>query len=113
MASLLTFEVRTKPGETPIRLSMDGKTVIRDLKKQLANMRMSQGWDASSMNLIRQGRFLDDDQHLEQCGVCEGDFIVATGMVPRKLEPAASSLEEVAEPVYAQAEMVAVEMTRD
>mmetsp|Transcript_25886 Transcript_25886/g.51926 ORF Transcript_25886/g.51926 Transcript_25886/m.51926 type:complete len:111 (-) Transcript_25886:30-362(-) len=108
----LTVEVRTKPGETPITLITERSMTVGQLKEQLADMRQAEGWSASSMNLIRQGRFLEDDKRLSESSVCDGDFIVATNMVPRRpmpIEPA-----DTDEAVQAQPEMpAAVEMTRD
>ena len=59
---------------------------VAALKARLATARASDGWSAE-LNLINQGRFLDDDATLEGSGLRDGDFLVATGCVPHVLPP--------------------------
>ena len=78
------------------------------------------------MNLIRQGKFLDDDKTLADHSVADGEFLVATNMVPRHLPPVEpvesggwvrappAEADLVGQPVQSQAEMPsAVEMARE
>lgn len=115
MAELITIEVRTRPGELPITLSTDPQGTIAALKQTLAAER--EGWDATSMNLIRQGRFLNDDKTLTECELCDGEFIVASGMVSR---PMPSIQADAVEPLdgqlvsaQPQVELAPVRMVRE
>lgn len=85
---MIAIEVRTKPGEAPTRLTeLPADMTVAALKARLATARASDGWTAD-LNLINQGRFLDDDDAtLEGCGLRDGDFLVATGCVPHVLPP--------------------------
>lgn len=94
---MLALEVRTKPGEAPTLAALPPTATIAELKAELAERRAADGWKADAMNLILQGRFLDDDATLEACGIRSGNStLVVTGMVPRVLPPMPA--EEVLRP---------------
>ena len=69
-------------------VSVERTETVGALKQQLASLRQADGWEASAMELIKAGRFLEDDDVLALC-LSDGDFIVASGTVPRSLPPMA------------------------
>lgn len=116
--ALITIEVRTKPGEAPTTISTDPKSTVGALKRDLAQMHADKGWDASSMELIRQGKVLEDTNALETTGLSNGDFLVATGQVPRQLPPPPADGNDGFNPeslpsTYTMAPIAAVEMQRE
>ena len=92
----LALEVRTKPGEEPTRLDAAPELTVAGLKAELATRHTAAGWQADAMNLIVQGKFLDDSATLSECGLRDGDFLVATGMVPQVLPPPAEEQDMLA-----------------
>ena len=79
-ADKLELEIRTKPGEPPFIARAYADQTVANLKQNIAEQHG--GWSSSGMNLIMQGRFLDDDAPLGASGLKSGDFLVLTGMVP-------------------------------
>ena len=84
-ADKLELEIRTKPGEPPFMASAFADQTVSELKQHIAKQKA--GWCASGMNLVMQGRFLDNDAALGASGLKSGDFLVLTGMVPVVIEP--------------------------
>uniref|UniRef100_A0A7S0P5H2 Ubiquitin-like domain-containing protein n=1 Tax=Calcidiscus leptoporus TaxID=127549 RepID=A0A7S0P5H2_9EUKA len=81
----LQLEIRTLPkgGEAAgerITLAVPSDTLVGALKQRVCSQRTSERWDAANMNLILQGRFLAEERTLAECGLRDGDFLVATGM---------------------------------
>ena len=81
----LELEIRTKPSEPPILITASAGETVLQLKQRLANGR--EGWAVAGMNLIRQGRFLDDVALLGDCGLRSGEFVVLTGQLPVIIQP--------------------------
>lgn len=76
----LRLEVRTKPGEAPFQVRVPSIETVGYLKQIVAGAR--QGWATTGMNLISQGRFLDDEELVANTGLQSGDFVVVTGQIP-------------------------------
>ena len=79
----LSVEVRTLDRQA-MRVTAEPSETVGALKQRLAQMRAADHW-SSSMNLILEGKFLDDGDTLQSCGLQDGAFVVATGVTPRPL----------------------------
>ncbi len=80
------IEVRTPPCggvQETLAVAAEPTDTVAALKKRLASMREADGWSAGEMNLILQGRFLDDAQTIVESGIGEGAFLVVTGVRAR------------------------------
>jgi|EP00966_Prymnesium_polylepis_P142374 molybdopterin converting factor small subunit len=82
-AAALALEVRTKPGEPPLAVSATVDQTVLQLKQQLAES--NAGWSADGMNLILQGRYLENETPLGTV-LKSGDFVVLTGQVAVVIE---------------------------
>jgi hypothetical protein len=83
---MLNVEVRTLKRES-LMLSAGAEATVLSLKQQLVTLRQADGWASDCMELILQGRYLDDATTVRSIGLKDGDFLVVTGMVPVVIQP--------------------------
>ena len=76
-----------KPPPDPVTLQLEvsAEDTVAALKGRLASQR--EDWSSEQMNVILQGKFLQDPQTMAECELKNGDFVVITGMVARQIEP--------------------------
>jgi molybdopterin converting factor small subunit len=72
-----------KPPPDPVTLQLEvsAEDTVAALKGRLASQR--EDWSSEQMNVILQGKFLQDPQTMAECELKNGDFVVITGMVAR------------------------------
>ena len=72
-----------KPPPDPVTLQLvvSAEDTVATLKGRLASQR--EDWSSEQMNVILQGKFLQDPQTMAECELKNGDFVVITGMVAR------------------------------
>jgi len=82
---LITLEVRVPPpNQESLKVQVAPDETVAGLKECIAAQR--EGWSAE-MNVILQGKFLDGELAVSECGLKDGAFVVVTGLVARKVDP--------------------------
>jgi len=71
------------PDEVRLQLEVSPTDTVAKVKARIASQR--DGWSAEQMNVILQGKFLQDTQTLSETGLKDRDFVVITGMVARDM----------------------------